>query len=91
MAQAKEMGDLYELILLSPGLKDNVKLDSKVSGRAVLLLTMALEYAMSEAAAGSPLKKIMSVEDQDVLRGVMEEMLGKAGLKEFYERLKRYG
>jgi hypothetical protein len=91
MAVNKEMMELYELILESPGLSDLVKLDSKITCRTALFAVLGLEYAVSGEGAGNPLGKILTEEDRDALKGWTEEILGKAKLKGFYEKLKRLG
>ena len=87
----KEAGDFFDLVLLSPGLDVAMKLDSRITCRTALFLVMALEDAMMGSEAGSRLKKMLSAEDQEVLKGLMEEVLAKAKLKEFYERLRKMG
>ena len=91
MAGAKELGEIYDLILLSPGLNERIKLDSRISCRTALQLVMALEYGLSNTDADNPLRKILSEEDRGTLKGLTEEVLQKASLKEFYERLKKIG
>jgi hypothetical protein len=87
----KEVGDFFDLVLLSPGLDAAMKLDSKITCRTAMFLVMALEDAMAGGESGSRLKKMLSAEDQEVLKGLMEEVLAKAKLKEFYERLRKMG
>ena len=82
--------EVYELILESPGLSDPVKLDSRISCRTALFAVLGLEYAVSgEGAAANTLSKIMTAEDREALKGWMEEVLQKAKLKGFYEKLRR--
>jgi hypothetical protein len=89
MAANKEMMELYELILESPGLSDLVKLDGRITCRTALFAVLGLEYAMSGEGAANPLGKILTGEDREALKGWMEEILGKARLKGFYEKLRR--
>jgi hypothetical protein len=89
MAASKEMMELYELILESPGLSDLVKLDGRITCRTALFAVLGLEYAMSGEGAANPLGKILTGEDREALKGWMEEILGKARLKGFYEKLRR--
>ena len=85
------MGEIYDLILLSPGLNEKIKLDSRISCRTALQLVMALEYGLSSTDADNPLRKILNEEDRGTLKGLTEEVLQKAKLKEFYERLRKIG
>jgi hypothetical protein len=91
MAASKELIELYELVLESPGLSDTVKLDSRITCRTALFAIMGLEYAIGGEGAANPLSKIMTAEDREALKGWMEEMLQKAKLKGFYEKLRRLG
>jgi hypothetical protein len=89
MAAKKEIVELYELILESPGLGDHIKLDSRITCRTALMLVLGLEFAMTGDGTANPLNGIMTGEDVDVLAGWKEEVLQKAKLKGFYEKLKK--
>ena len=88
---AKEVGEFFDLLLVSPGLDATMKLDSRITCRTALFLVMALEDAMAGGEAGSRLKKMLLPEDQEVFKELMEEVLAKAKLKAFYERLRKMG
>jgi hypothetical protein len=91
MAGSKELMEVYELILESPGLSDMVKLDTRVTCRTALFAVMGLEYAISAEGGANPLGKILTAEDREALKGWTEEILAKAKLKGFYEKLRRLG
>ena len=91
MAVNKELIELYDLILESPGLTDLVKLDSRITCKSALFAVLGLEYAMGGEGAANPLSKMLTAEDRESLKGWMEEILQKAKLKGFYEKLRRLG
>jgi hypothetical protein len=91
MAALKEISEIYDLILLSPGFDERIKLDSRISRRMALQVVVALEYGLSSKEPGNPLAKLVSEEDQGALKALVEEVLAKANLKEFYEKLRRIG
>ena len=85
----KESTEFYDLILLSPGLDAQIKLDSRITCRTALFLVIALEYGMTSAEASNPLKKILSEEDQGILKALAGEVLQRAKLQAFYEKLRK--
>jgi hypothetical protein len=89
MGGMKELTEIYDLILLSPGLGERIKLDSRITCRTALQLVIALEYGMASTEANNPLRKILTEEDTGTLKTLVEEVLQKANLKEFYEKLKK--
>jgi hypothetical protein len=91
MAGAKDLSEIYDLILLSPGLNEKIKLDSRITCRTALQLVMALEYGLASGEAANPLRKLVNEEDHAALKALAEEVLQKANLKEFYEKLRKIG
>jgi hypothetical protein len=89
MGGMKESTEFYDLILLAPGMDEPVKLDSRISCRTALFLVIALEYGVTSADAANPLKKILSEEDQGILKALAGEVLSRAKLQAFYEKLRK--
>jgi hypothetical protein len=80
--------ELFDIIFLSPGLEAKIKLDSRITGRTALLVAMALEQAMT---VEGQVKRLLSPEDQEAMKGLVGEVLAKGKLGPLYERLKRMG
>lgn len=89
MAAKKEIVELYELILESPGLADHIKLDSRITCRTALMLVLGLDFALREDPGTNPLVGIMTEQDVEVLEAWKEEVLQKSKLKGFYEKLQK--
>ena len=89
MAATKDVSDVFDLILLSPGLDAHIKLDSRITCRTALFVVIALEYGIASGEASNPLKKILSEEDQGTLKELAGAILERAKLQAFYEKLKK--
>lgn len=84
----KEVSRMYNALLSLETLHAPVKMDTRIPGHLTLVLTMAVEQALSSSDPGNTLRKIVSEEDQAKLLEVVIDMLKKAGLEEFYKQLK---
>lgn len=88
MATTNVLGTVYETLLCSPGMNEAVKLDFKLSRKAVLLLNSVVENGLGEAGEGKELLAFIPTEDKEELRTFVDECLKKAGLKELNEKMK---
>jgi len=87
--QAKEILKIYDTVLSSPGMTDSVKFDLRMSRKNVLLVSRLIENGLtSEENKKDDLFKELPKETIDELQTHVAEMLKKAGLNEFYEKLK---
>ena len=87
--QAKEISKIYETVLSSPGMTDSVKFDLRMSRKNVLLISRLIENGLtSEENKKDELFNQLPKETIDELQILVNDMLKKAGLSEFYEKLK---
>jgi hypothetical protein len=89
MMNAKELASVYDTIMSIPGMNDPIKIDLKISRRNVLLLSQAINKALStEPSADSVnLIDICSSESKEELTAFSTECLHKSGLNELSDRL----
>jgi hypothetical protein len=88
MATTNVLGTVYETLLCSPGMNDAVKMDFKLSRKAVLLLNSVIEGGLGDGSQGQELLQFIPGEDKEELRAFIDECLKKAGLKELNEKMK---
>jgi len=88
MSNMKDVGRLYDALLSLETLRSPVKLDMKVPGYLTLVLAMAVEWSLSSNDPSNYLRKVISEDDQGKLVEVVADLLRKAGLEEFYKKLK---
>lgn len=81
---------IFETVLSSPGMAETCKIVLNPSRQTVLLLGRMIEQGLEKGQAieGDELLSYLPVEAVNEIKGVMEEMLKKSGLVEFYGRLK---
>ena len=88
MATTNVLGTVYETLLCSPGMSELVKIDVKISRKAVLLLNSVIEAGVDKGnETFLELVKLVPKEDIDELKTFAEESLKKAGLKELSEKM----
>ena len=88
MATTNVLGAVYETLLCSPGMSELVKIDVKISRKAVLLLNSVIEAGVDKGnETFLELVKLVPKEDIDELKTFAEESLKKAGLKELSEKM----
>lgn len=88
MLSEKEISMLYETILSSPGMNENVKLSIVVSRKNALLLTSLLDNGIDHENGTNKLFVAAGEESVDLLKKLSVEILEKAGLSSLHERLK---
>jgi hypothetical protein len=79
---------VLETVMSAPGMSESVKIDFKISRKNALLLTSVIESGLSGSGAENPLLSGLSKETKDESRGIGEDWLQKAGIKELSENLK---
>ena len=83
------LSKVYETLLCSPGMNEAVKIDVKVSRKAILLLSSVIENGLNkEANQGQELLGLVPPDDLKELIAFSEECLKKAGLTELNEKMK---
>jgi hypothetical protein len=83
------LGKVYETLLCSPGMNEVVKIDVKVSRKAILLLSSVIENGLDQAGGTtSALLELVPQEDLTELKALSEDCLKKAGLTELSEKMK---
>jgi hypothetical protein len=83
------LGKVYETLLCSPGMNEAVKIDVKVSRKAILLLSSVIENGLNkDGGNASELLELVPQEDLTELKALGEECLKKAGLTELSEKMK---
>ncbi|GLU56250.1 hypothetical protein [Dyadobacter frigoris] len=91
MATTIDIALIYDTVLASPGMSENVKINLSVSRKTVLLLTQTIEkglqaFQMNEQ--GSNFSEFAGKQSLAELDGIISDCLQKAGLTELNEKLK---
>lgn len=90
-AKSSERGKIFETVLSSPGMGETCKIVLSPSRQTVLLVSRLIEQGLTnkEASGGDEILSFLPSESLNELKQLSEEMLKKAGLVEFYQRLKQ--
>lgn len=88
--KTNERAKIFETVLSSPGMAETCKIVLNPSRQTILLLSRMIEQGMEnrDGKKGDELLSFLPVEAENELKGVMEEMLKRSGLVDFYGRLK---
>jgi len=85
----KEISKVFETILCSPGMEDNVKIDLRTSRKNILLISRLIEHGLKLGEnQKDPILLQISPESLAELELVREDFLKRAGLNDFYQKLK---
>ncbi len=89
-AMNKEKSKIFETILSSPGMTEKCKITMQLSRQNVLLLSRLIEAGLltKEQPFEDAIIQALPNESGEEFSAIHEEILKKAGLTEFYERLK---
>jgi hypothetical protein len=89
MLSAKDVTVIFETLLSSPGMNDEVKINFRVSRKTILLLSKTIELGLSVKDSGDTSGLFNAANDQAVenIRTIASEILGHAGLTEMYQKL----
>lgn len=89
MEKTMQMALVYETLLCSPGMAENVKLDMRVSRKALLLLAAALENQLKgPGAAHFPLTEYFGADTVEALEKMVSDFLSKSELSGLHSKLK---
>jgi len=85
-----EISRVYDTVLCSPGMEEIVKIDLKISRKAVLILCHVIEKGSDQTGkAGLPsLPESISKEFNELLFEISKDSLEKAGLQTLSQKLK---
>lgn len=89
--EKKEKVRLFETVLSSPGMSEKCKLQLTLSRHHILLLSRLIEVGILEGESkldDEIISGFIFGESLEEFRSMHEEILRKANLKDFYERLK---
>lgn len=89
-AVGKEKSKIFETVLSSPGMTQKCKVNVVMSRQNILLLSRLIEAGLltDEQAFDDVIIAALPKESLEEFRTVHEEILRKAGLIDFYQRLK---
>ena len=83
-----EMNQLYETLLCSPGMKEPVKIDMRISRQSILLLSQIIQKGLSETGSQAlDFATIAGAESSIELQEMLKNCLEKANLGELDKRL----
>ena len=89
MLLTKDIGVVYETLLLSPGMNETVKIALNMPRKNVLLLAKVIEVSLAHKE-GSDEQTIISIAKKETLAELStlsDELLNKAGLQEINSKL----
>jgi hypothetical protein len=86
----KEKSKIYETILSSPGMSEKCKIVLMLSRQNILLLTRLIEAGLltDQQSFGDEIINALPKEFGEEFKIIHDEILRKAELTDFYERLK---
>ena len=86
----KEKSKVFEMVLSSPGMVESCKINLKMSRQNVLLLGRLIEAGILDTNGGFEDEVLGTIPDGAVaeFKTIHEDILKKAGLTDFYEKLK---
>lgn len=89
MLTAKEVTAIFETLLSSPGMNDEVKINFRASRKTILLLFKTIELGLSVKDNSESAALFNAVDDQAVedIKNISGEILNYAGLSEMYQKL----
>ena len=89
-AENKDKSKIFETILSSPGMTEKCKINLQLSRQNILLLSRLIEAGLltKEHSFDDDILHAFPKEVGEEFRTIHEEILRKAELTEFYERLK---
>ena len=87
---SREKSKIFETIFSSPGMTEKCKIFLHSSRQNILLLARLIEYGLLTQELGVEDEIISSIpkESQEQFREIHSDILAKAGLADFYEKLK---
>ncbi len=89
-AGKKEKSKVFEMILCSPGMAESCKVNFKITRQNVLVLGRLIEAGILDSKSLFEDDILGSLPQESIteFKAIHEEILRKAGLADFYEKLK---
>jgi hypothetical protein len=88
MLNAKDAAVVFETLLSSPGMNDDVKISLRIPRKNVLLLAKLIDVGLSaKDLHESGLFSAVDGETTEALKEISSELLNKAGLTEMSQKL----
>ena len=90
MNTGSEKLKIYETVLSSPGMGEKCKIILQVSRQNILLLSRIIELGLEadKKEMNGDILMLLKEESVEEFRKVLDEILSKGGLTDFYEKLK---
>lgn len=87
---ANEKFRIYETVLSSPGMNEKCKVLLNLTRQNILLLSRIIEFGLEadKKEMKGDIISLLPVESLGEFRGIVDEILQKGGLTEFYGKLK---
>jgi len=87
---SKEKSKIFETVLSSPGMNEKCKINLMISRQNILLLSRLIEAGLlsDKNNFDDEIISVLPKESLEEFKGIHEEILKKAQLTDFYERLK---
>lgn len=88
--KSSERSKIFETVFSSPGMKETCKIVLNPSRQTILLLSHLIEQGMvkKEAEEDGEIISFLPTETRTELSGIVDEMLRKSELTDFYQRVK---
>jgi hypothetical protein len=92
MLSAKELQFVYDTILGSRGLREEVRISLRIPGKSVLYLAKAIELGISLAGEKQDNTLLFGAGEEEIksIQAVTSEILQKAELAEDYQKLNSF-
>lgn len=86
----KEKSKIFETVFSSPGMSEKCKISMHISRQNIILLGRLIEYGIlsEKNSFNDEILSVLPKESLEDFKTIREEMLKKADLTDFYERLK---
>ena len=93
MKPVSEAVKIYDTILSIPGMQDEIKLQSRIPRKNVLLLHQLIERGLApDGEVGNmSLMEVLPKDSVQLIRDTVQDWLRQAGLAELHEKLKTLG
>ncbi|WP_119789584.1 hypothetical protein [Flavobacterium anhuiense] len=89
MMTNNEVAQVFDTVLSSPGMNEQVRIDTRISRKAILLLHQIIDggFTGKEVQDGMPLSGLVSAATKEELKVLAADCLKKGGLEEINEKL----
>lgn len=89
MLSSKDVRNIYETLLATPGMNDEVKINLKISRKTALFLSKAIELGLQVKSDTEGASVLMAADPGSLekLQTISGEILGAASLVETHERI----